>query len=278
MNKQLLLLLVTALGSLFSAVHPLSAQTWTPTSAPSNSWASVAGSADGSKLVAAAHGGGIYTSTNSGATWTLTSAATTSWTCVASSADGTKLAAVSAGSPTGRGYPQVNLSTNSGATWSTRNVVWALPVGFFGHWSAVASSADGTRLVVAANFFIVLPGSDPSPGSIYTSTDSGATWNSGPSGDWSSVASSADGNRLVAAANGGGIYISQRTPIQCLSIAPLNNNLVLSWLVPSTNFVLQQNLDLSTTNWTDVINLPGLQGQITLPMAAPSGFYRLKTL
>jgi hypothetical protein len=35
--------------------------TWTLTSAPTNTWTSVASSADGKKLVAAAHGGGIYT-------------------------------------------------------------------------------------------------------------------------------------------------------------------------------------------------------------------------
>src|SRR5947199_3608662 len=50
------------------------------------------------------------------------------------------------------------------------------------NWSAVASSADGARLLAAV-----------SDGLIYTSTDSGGTWTatSAPSANWSAVASSA---------------------------------------------------------------------------------------
>src|SRR3989442_2289024 len=103
-------LLVAGLGGLFSVVNLASAQTWTPTGAPSSGaptlrgWASVASSADGIKLVAAERGNSsyaedlphpIYTSADSGMTWTQTSAPTntTIWSSVASSADGTKLAA-----------------------------------------------------------------------------------------------------------------------------------------------------------------------------------------
>jgi hypothetical protein len=50
--------------------------------------------------------------------------------------------------------------------------------------------------------------------------------------------------------------------------------------VPSTNFVLQQNLDLTGTNWvtltnTPALNLANLQNQITLPPSSGSSFYRL---
>ena len=63
---------------------------------------------------------------------------------------------------------------------------------------------------------------------------------------------------------------------------PSNNNLVLSWIVPTTNFVLQQNLDLTTTNWTNVTNAPvlnltNLQDEVVLSPTNDSGFYRLKT-
>lgn len=55
-------------------------------------------------------------------------------------------------------------------------------------WSAVASSADGVRLVATEN-----------GGPIYTSTDSGATWTARATAQpWRYVASSADGTRLVA--------------------------------------------------------------------------------
>ncbi len=60
------------------------------------------------------------------------------------------------------------------------------------NWTAVASSADGTKLVAA-----VLDGP------LYTSTDSGATWVARESNrHWSSVASSADGTKLIAAVGG----------------------------------------------------------------------------
>jgi hypothetical protein len=97
---------------------------------------------------------------------------------------------------------------------------------------------------------------------------------------WQAVASSADGNRLVAVAWNGGIWISQTTPAPSLNLAPANGNLALSWIVPSTNFVMQQSADL--TSWTDVtnpptLNLTNLQDEVILSPTNSSGFYRLKT-
>src|SRR5438105_12366435 len=61
-------------------------------------------------------------------------------------------------------------------------------------WSAVASSADGAKLVAAV-----------SSGTIFVSPDSGATWTptGAPVMSWASVASSADGSELVAVVSGG---------------------------------------------------------------------------
>ena len=56
-------------------------------------WRSVASSADGTRLVAVATGGQIYTSTDSGTNWTARES-NRYWWSVASSADGTKLVAV----------------------------------------------------------------------------------------------------------------------------------------------------------------------------------------
>jgi hypothetical protein len=58
--------------------------------------------------------------------------------------------------------------------------------------------------------------------------------------------------------------------------------MALAWIIPSTNFVLQQNLDLTTTNWMDVTNTPvlnltSLQNEIALSPTNSSGFYRLRT-
>lgn len=67
-----------------------------------------------------------------------------------------------------------------------------------GNWVAVASSADGARLVAAS-----------ASGELYTSMDQGLTWTLRLIGQtWSSVASSSDGLRLVATTNGGSIFTS----------------------------------------------------------------------
>jgi hypothetical protein len=77
-------------------------------------------------------------------------------------------------------------------------------------WRAIASSADGSRLIAAVEKY-----STGSPGFLYVSTDGGATWAPRESSRyWSSVASSADGMRLIASegqtpsGSGGLLYIS----------------------------------------------------------------------
>lgn len=289
---------------------------WAATSAPSNSWATVASSADGSKLIAAANGDLIYFSTNSGAdwmpanapaagwesvacsadgtkaiaangnqvwiskdsgaTWTQTDLPSQNWSSVCSSADGNKLVAVgrpTVTSPSGQPISSggIGISTDSGASWTTN--------GNFGA-DAIVSSEDGNKLTAGNG------------SRIYTSTDLGMTWiqETNISG---SIACSADGNKLVVATQtlttspsgflfliAGPIYTSFSTPSPQMNITPTNGGFKLSWIIPSTNFVLQQSSDLST--WTDltntpVLNLTNLQNEVTLPLSAGNGFYRLKT-
>lgn len=83
-----------------------------------------------------------------------------------------------------------------GAAW--------IPRGSAQSWQAVASSADGTKVLAAV-----------SGGLLYTSTDSGMSWTPQTNGianagvqNWSSVASSADGTKLVAVVYGGQVYTS----------------------------------------------------------------------
>jgi hypothetical protein len=266
-------------GGIYTSTN--SGTTWTlETNAPmKNYWISVASSADGNKLVAVAdldtngNLGGIYTSTDSGVTWTQTSAPTNSWSSVASSVDGCKLVAVAtmSGFFPGNGG-NIYTSTNAGATWISNNV----PVD---NWQSVASSADGTKLIAVTWF---------SNGGIYTSTNSGAGWiqfTNIPNAWWASVASSADGCKLALAGyeanyNPGSIYISQSIPTPALGIASSSTNVALSWIVPSTNFVMQQSSDLASwSNVTNapVLNLTNLQNEVILSPSNSSGFYRLKT-
>jgi hypothetical protein len=118
---------------------------------------------------------------------------------------------------------------------------------------------------------------------IYTSTHAGDTWTAtdSPSNQWQSVASSADGGKLVAASFYGLIYTSHSTPAPLLSIALSSYNATIAWLVPSSNFVLQQNSDLNTTNWTDVptpptLNYANLHYEVNVSPSPGSRLYRLK--
>ena len=58
-------------------------------------------------------------------------------------------------------------------------------------------------------------------------------------------------------------------------------NLGLSWLVPSTGFVLQQNSELGSTNWVEVPTPPtldytNLHYRLSLTPSLGSSYFRLK--
>ena len=68
-------------------------------------------------------------------------------------------------------------------------------------------------------------------------------------------------------------------PPAALGIATSGGNLLISWPSPPGNFVLQQNSDLTTTNWMTVTNTPTMtnfQNQIILSPTNGKQFYRLK--
>jgi photosystem II stability/assembly factor-like uncharacterized protein len=147
------------------------------------SWRSVASSVDGTKLVAVAHGGRIYTSANSGGSWTPRDA-NRSWTDVACSDDGTRLIACA-------NYDFLYVSQDSGVTWTPRDPDT--------YWSAVACSSDGLKMVAVSE-----------EGWIFTSVDAGATWHPRDllGGTFVDVASSANGIRLVTVCSDSRMYTS----------------------------------------------------------------------
>jgi hypothetical protein len=267
-------------GGIYTSVD--SGNDWTLTSAPNTNWASVASSADGTKLAAAVGQfapepsllGGIYTSTNSGIDWTLTSAPSEPWNSIASSADGNKL--VAGESSFESEDLEIYYSTNSGVGWSR---TFGIQAG--GGPISVASSADGSKMVAAGDGIYTWPWPLKFPrGRIGWQLQTNAPWYPA----WTSIALSADGNKLVAVAPPagalGGIWTSQSTPSPRLNIAPINCNLAFSWIIPSTNFVLQQSCDLiSWVTLTNVptLNLTSLQNQTTLSPTNSIGFYRLST-
>jgi hypothetical protein len=216
---------------LLFTVESALAQFWTATTAPRAYWASIASSADGSRLVAAqaavigsepAGGGGfIYLSADSGDTWTQGSAPFTNWAAVASSADGANLIAAVGDFGTSHGETWhrnglIYISRDFGATWNPSSA----PVT---RWTCVACSANGTNVVAASRF-----------GSVYLSTNSGRDWlpANAPSDYWQSVACSRDGSFIAVASSGwssGLIFISTNYGNSWLkTTAPTNNWLSLA--------------------------------------------------
>jgi photosystem II stability/assembly factor-like uncharacterized protein len=164
----------------------------TPAIAADQDWVSVASSADGTNLVAAAAGGRLYTSADAGANWVFRDL-DRAWVSVASSADGTNLVAAVAGG-------QLYVSPDAGGTWSSTESDRA--------WTAVASSADGTNLVAAV-----------AGGRLYTSADAGGTWAPRDvARSWVSVASSADGQKLFAAVQGGQLFASTNAGVNWMPL------------------------------------------------------------
>jgi photosystem II stability/assembly factor-like uncharacterized protein len=301
-------------GTIFTSTN--SGTTWITNNAPSAAWYSIASSADGTKLTAVAGGGyntigSIYVSTNSGVTWMLTSAPSNHWRSVASSADGTRIIVGSDPGPI-----TIYTSTNSGTTWLSNslpiNKQWTVASSADGNKMVAAYFSDGPNIPghiftstdsgstwvsnqLASSFFesvalsadgnkIVAVTQDPV---VFISTDFGTSWvtTSLPGGGsglyFQSVASSADGGKLITGSLLGQLaFVSQSICPPQMSLAPLPANLSVSWIIPSTNFVLQQSFDL--TEWTDLtnspaLNLTNLQNQVALPLSASNGFYRLKT-
>lgn len=233
-------LMVFALMATFSgwlaSPDPASAQitSWQLTTAPTNTWSSVASSANGSNLVAVAQGlaglfgGPIYTSTNAGATWISNSAPVTNWMSVACSTDGTKLVAV-AGAGSAHTVGPIYTSANSGATWTSNSA----PIT---NWMSVASSADGSRLVAVTY-----------GGGIYT--NSGTSWAASPISvggpfppSWLSVGSSPNGSNLVV----GGTALIE-------SLTYFSTNAGTSWTTASVTFSIQSPVFLA--NGTTVLGL-----------------------
>jgi hypothetical protein len=296
-----------------------SGETWSQSSLP-DVFTAIALSADGDKLAAIGANSGpplgsIYTSSNLMAVWNAPVFPLGMCFSVACSADGNTVACGQwVGLNLGGAWVQVLVSTNFLTTYSETTIDCLYPcavalsadgkrvsVADWGgpiftssdsgaafmqgnspitNWMSVASSADGIKLIAAVGYqpwaWIT------TPGPIYSSMDSGSTWvsNNAPVANWIAVASSADGCKLVAAINGGGIYTSQSTPAPLLTITPVGGGLLLSWIVPSMNFVLQENPGLEPASWIDVpttptLNYTNLNYQVAVPAPVRTMFYRL---
>ena len=177
--------------AIFAGHNQTNAQVWSGTSAPTSvSWVSLASSADGTKMVAAASypTWSVYTSTDSASTW-AEATRNIGFGCVVASGDGAKLA----GAQNFNGY--IFTSTDSGATWTQTGAPQRT-------WLFMTSSTNGTKLAAVGQ------NGQPGPIQIYISGDSGKTWalTSAPATNWNALTSSADGTKLVAATGGNGSF------------------------------------------------------------------------
>jgi photosystem II stability/assembly factor-like uncharacterized protein len=239
-------------------------KTWSTNSPPVNDgFNAIASSADGKTLIVASgpNTGALFSSTNAGLSWTSNNLPKTHWGSVAASADGKTFAAT-----TTPGY--IYVSTNAGAFWWISGVPYT-------NWGAIAISADGTKIAACTD--------ENYDGMVYTSTNSGLTWQSElvlPLPPFKLV-SSADGARLFFSSRGE-IAMLQTTPTPQLDTTLVNHRISLSWIIPSEPFVLQQALNLSPPQWTDVTNSPvliftNLHSQVTMPATNPASYYRLRS-
>jgi photosystem II stability/assembly factor-like uncharacterized protein len=134
--------------------------TWSqkPTPNATNTVASLASSSDGQKLIAGVGWSTldyIYTSVDSGNTWVARTGSTKGgWKKIACSSDATKIIAYKSSSTL------AYISTNSGATWFTRNPYNAISV----YIQSVAMSDDGQTLYILQG------------GKVYRSLNGGSTF------------------------------------------------------------------------------------------------------
>jgi hypothetical protein len=229
--------------------------TWsTNNNSPLTFWSGVASSGDGNRLAAAGQTVGVWISADAGVTWSQALASNV--TTVASSVNGRKLLAA--------GANKLYLSTDFGATWSSQDT--ANPDA-----TSSASSADGTRLGLASYF------------GIYISTNSGLSWelSNQQALAWDSVACSADGHRWWASRGGGGGLFSGTSPAApVVQIGGKNANVALSWIVPSSPFVLQQRPFMDSGVWSEIavtpsINPTTLCNEVSIPATDVGSFFRL---
>lgn len=147
---------------------------------PAGTYASIAASLDGTKLILGTIGGSLYTSSDAGVTWIeRTAAGSGTWYGVASSSDGTKLVASNYG-----GY--IYTSADSGVTWTPQTGIGT------DNWNFTSVSSDGTQLLVFSHDTMA----------FQMSTDSGATWHTrtrtGLPDFPESMSFSSDGTKIVA--------------------------------------------------------------------------------
>jgi len=210
--------------------------TWNgPFSALAGSWNAVATSADGQTVIAVVPSKAVQVSFNAGLTWgAVGSLLASNGIAVACSYNAAKAIVVN---KTGLVY-----TNNPSGIWASIGASSATRVAYSGSGNnyvagnssgtiisqiggsvaltnkaitGIVISADGTQLAACVN-----------PGGIYTSANSGVTWNitSAPLTNWNCLTASADGTRLIAGVTNGLLYASANLGATWSALANTTNS------------------------------------------------------
>ena len=118
------------------------------------------------------------------------------------------------------------------------------------------------------------------PGEIYSDIVFGITiFPSTPPGQYFGIVTIQGGTNIFAVTSLVSPIFEVSLPPVAMGIMLSGTNLVLSWPSPPGRFVLQQNSDLATTNWTAATNTPTFtngQNQVIFSPATGQRFYRLE--
>ena len=161
------------------------------------------------------------------------------------------------------GNSPIYTSTNAGASWLTNMIGQSSP------WTALATSADGTRLAAGT-----------ASSGIYHSANSGASWQLSDAGGlyWNSIASSADGTAPVAA--GTNLIFVGQAPLPVLSLAITGTNVSVFWPtnVAGYGLFLFYKTDLTNSFWQFVAPAPVITNnlyRVTQPATNNQIFFNL---
>jgi hypothetical protein len=85
---------------------------------------------------------------------------------------------------------------------------------------------------------------------------------------------------MVAASQSTEIFTLELPPKPVLKATVSGEAILISWIIPSRAFVLQENADPTSTNWTEVglaprLNYSNLNYEVTLKRGSAMRFYRL---
>jgi LVIVD repeat len=134
-----------------------------------------------------------------------------------------------------------------------------------GNYAFLANYTDGLRA-----YDISTPSHPVNVG--FTDANGGESYSAVVAGNFAYLANGSDGVRVYS--------FGTASVAPKLSIGLTNGTVLISWPISASGFNLKQNINLATTNWTAVTNMPvtnALSNQVTITSPSGRHFYRLSS-